>query len=421
MNQEDAFLRAICENPDDDTPRLVYADWLEEHGDTARAEFIRVQIELERKEADDPATAPLRTRAEDLLRGRRDTWRQELPAWARLGARFRRGFVAEWCGTAAPFLRGAAGLFRKAPVQRLALWGLGDDSLTRLAELPQLGRVVDLNLQLNGCSPMGVRTLCASRFLGGLAHLTLQMAHPRSAPIGPAVARVLAKSSALNRLAELSLESLHIGPAGVRSLGTATSLGGLTALRLRNNGLVPRALADLADSPLLSQLQELDLGANQLGVAGVRHLTRSARPTRLNRLDLCHAFLGNSGAAVLAEWPGLASVEELLLGNNDIGPDGVRALAASPHLGRLRRLELRSNPIGDEGARALADAKSLGSLTWLQAYNCEITRAGSEALAASPGLRCLASVVLGHWDIKAADLAALQEPFRRRIAAQAPR
>src|SRR5260370_37026404 len=42
------FLRAIDENPDDDGPRLVYADWLEEHGDTARAEVIRVQCELAR-------------------------------------------------------------------------------------------------------------------------------------------------------------------------------------------------------------------------------------------------------------------------------------------------------------------------------------------------------------------------------------
>src|SRR5262245_43036044 len=42
-----AFWSAIRANPDDDTPRLVYADWLQENGDEARAEFIRTQIELE--------------------------------------------------------------------------------------------------------------------------------------------------------------------------------------------------------------------------------------------------------------------------------------------------------------------------------------------------------------------------------------
>jgi uncharacterized protein (TIGR02996 family) len=33
MNDREALLRAVCENPDDDTPRLVFADWLEEHGE----------------------------------------------------------------------------------------------------------------------------------------------------------------------------------------------------------------------------------------------------------------------------------------------------------------------------------------------------------------------------------------------------
>lgn len=40
------LLAAILADPADDTSRLVYADWLEENGDEARAEFIRVQIKL---------------------------------------------------------------------------------------------------------------------------------------------------------------------------------------------------------------------------------------------------------------------------------------------------------------------------------------------------------------------------------------
>ncbi len=40
-----AFLRDIIANPQDDGVRLIYADWLEEQGETDRAEFIRVQIE----------------------------------------------------------------------------------------------------------------------------------------------------------------------------------------------------------------------------------------------------------------------------------------------------------------------------------------------------------------------------------------
>jgi uncharacterized protein (TIGR02996 family) len=39
-----AFIASIRQNPDDDTVRLAYADWLEEHGQGERAEFIRAQI-----------------------------------------------------------------------------------------------------------------------------------------------------------------------------------------------------------------------------------------------------------------------------------------------------------------------------------------------------------------------------------------
>jgi len=38
------LMRAVLIDPFDDGPRLVYADWLDEHGDHARAEFIHCQI-----------------------------------------------------------------------------------------------------------------------------------------------------------------------------------------------------------------------------------------------------------------------------------------------------------------------------------------------------------------------------------------
>src|SRR5205809_1061936 len=48
MATNEAFLRAILDNPEDDATRLVYADWLEEHGEAVPAEFIRVQCALAR-------------------------------------------------------------------------------------------------------------------------------------------------------------------------------------------------------------------------------------------------------------------------------------------------------------------------------------------------------------------------------------
>jgi uncharacterized protein (TIGR02996 family) len=49
VTEREALLHAICLDPAEDTPRLVYADWLDEHGDEndrASAEQIRVQVEF---------------------------------------------------------------------------------------------------------------------------------------------------------------------------------------------------------------------------------------------------------------------------------------------------------------------------------------------------------------------------------------
>ncbi|MBP3960277.1 TIGR02996 domain-containing protein [Gemmata sp. G18] len=47
--EADAFLDAIFDHPDDDTPRLVYADWLQEHGQANYAQFIRLQCAAARE------------------------------------------------------------------------------------------------------------------------------------------------------------------------------------------------------------------------------------------------------------------------------------------------------------------------------------------------------------------------------------
>ena len=51
---EKALLRAIKESPADDSLRLILADWLEDAGDPARAEFVRVQVALANLAAGDP-------------------------------------------------------------------------------------------------------------------------------------------------------------------------------------------------------------------------------------------------------------------------------------------------------------------------------------------------------------------------------
>jgi uncharacterized protein (TIGR02996 family) len=68
MSGEEGFLRAIAENPAEDGPRLVYADWLEERGDP-RAEILRLEDALSRCPDGDSRRASLEARLRELLPG----------------------------------------------------------------------------------------------------------------------------------------------------------------------------------------------------------------------------------------------------------------------------------------------------------------------------------------------------------------
>lgn len=94
--EELALLAAIRAEPQDNTPRLVYADWLDEHDQPARAEFIRIQVEAEGHHLDPARRAELNVRAQVLLAEHWTDWwapvceaigwrRPALPRRTRLG------------------------------------------------------------------------------------------------------------------------------------------------------------------------------------------------------------------------------------------------------------------------------------------------------------------------------------------------
>lgn len=104
MTHEEAFLRAIVEAPDDPAPRLVFADWLEEHGGGTTPHLIRLFRDR-----------PPRRREPLWFSG----LLHDLPDGFEVG--YYCGFVdAVRCETAA-FLGHAAALFRTAPVTEVRL------------------------------------------------------------------------------------------------------------------------------------------------------------------------------------------------------------------------------------------------------------------------------------------------------------
>src|SRR4051812_1415999 len=114
MSDGDALFQAILAAPDDDAPRLVYADWLDEHGDPDRAEFIRVQCRLARVPFYEAGYPALRDRAAELYVRHMTEWRLD---WLPPRQVFRRGFVEEVPLRADLFARHARALFEQTPLR----------------------------------------------------------------------------------------------------------------------------------------------------------------------------------------------------------------------------------------------------------------------------------------------------------------
>jgi uncharacterized protein (TIGR02996 family) len=139
MTDRETLLRAIAENPADDAPRLVYADWLDEHGDPDRAEFIRLTT--------GPATGHT-ARVEELLARNGDRWRAEAPAarGVQWGADLRRGFVHQACLAAADVFHPAREALFSVPLDDLAVEGMTTPAIRGLVTEPRLERLRSLTL-----------------------------------------------------------------------------------------------------------------------------------------------------------------------------------------------------------------------------------------------------------------------------------
>lgn len=266
MTHADAFLQDILAHPDDDAPRLIFADWLEEQGDAAsaaRAEFIRVQCALAAGHLPEKRRAVLDRRQQEIFEEHGKEWARPIRHLVR-GWNFHRGFIDEVEVFSGRFVSYAGRLFRQAPIQhvhlaRQVIPTAGQRlNIADLADCEHLQRVRSLDLRDNRLESRDVRALVVSEHLIGLTALNLS--HNR---IGDGGIRALAEAPLLGRLTQLDLRHNDIGPAGVRALA--------------------RGLLLLANSPHGLRLQRLNLSHNNLSAAGQRVIADSPLLRRLTR------------------------------------------------------------------------------------------------------------------------------------------
>jgi uncharacterized protein (TIGR02996 family) len=360
FTDEQPFLDAVFARYHDDGPRLIYADFLEDAGDPARAELIRHQLALARLADEDPRRGELANREVELHNGERDRLTATLDGLV-AAVEFRRGVPDSVTVDSAVFLQRGEELFARLPVRRLRLL---DESglLPKLIHSPLLANLHELDLCDNELGNGGVDLLARSPHLKRLEALDLSFNGMDDAGV-----RALARASTLPALTELRLnDNGTITADGLAALAESPFFAGLTALDVSGNDIGEAGVRAVLASPSLARLQILSLGRNPIGDAGAAVLARSALLERMvarsGRLDLRghpHGPIGAAGAAALAESAGLARCGTLDLSGNEIGDVGLVALGQSPHLPALRVLKLARNQITDAGVGALRDSLPL--------------------------------------------------------------
>lgn len=397
MSDEAALLHAIHANPDDDTPRLVYADWLDENGQPERAEFIRLQVRLDAIPSWNDERERIRGRESELLRAHRAAGAAELGIFdlEKFDIRFERGFlevlfctrvsaaelkllrrmpelrllVLDRCETPLEVLGLVANL------RHLEVFVYGTNTVTdaELAVLDRLPCRTVIRTERGACSPevwsaflerrqdrVSILPLEQRReALKWLRHFNTTWPRPnqpaRQVEFGTwgvfdAELRLLA---AFPEVEEVSIGESSVTAAGLRHLAQLPKLKSLALACSPIDSITP-----LAECPMLESLElsfELFFAASAMltdaGTVGLERITS------LRRLVLKGCELADGTIARLVP---LRQLRELELNVRLTGNEG--CLVALAGLTELESLKL----VGDISERALRHIARLPNLTSLE-------------------------------------------------------
>jgi uncharacterized protein (TIGR02996 family) len=338
MSLHEAFLRDIREHPLEDAPRLIYADWLEEHEQSSDlVQLIRLQFEIARLRPDYPGC---RVVNHSVLVGIH-SWLHvpDLPQVMELDKRIcelaaklydlrktgcrswlvERGFLAR-VDLRLGNLANAVRLFDQYPLRQLGLTQ-ARTYIAQLIDLPLLARLD--TLELGNVFSEDINALARSPHLAHLRQLTLHQQTTEEILF-------ILNSSTMPTVTTLDFDGCATSPA--RGQGFC-----LRILSGRDKHLTV-AIERLASCPRLSELRELSF-------------------------HLC--FFGRDGLRALAPSPNLGQLERLDLTNCALGPEALGELVKAPWIGQLRWLRLAHNRVSDYMAEMLSGKLSRERLMYL--------------------------------------------------------
>lgn len=324
--EERSLRQAIVESPDDDVPRLIYADWLDEHGRSLEAEFVRVQVASAQLEslprAEQERHVTLYRRQDELLAQLEGLLLGDLPEPLRKQSRceFHRGLL---CALT-------------APLESLLL------CLPRLRHLLPLPRLCLEDTTEHVCLAIGCR----------------RQTKPTAEPQKQATDEGLAPA-ALHELVGV-LHSVQTKEDDFwRPWGQRRAARPWQECDEQKWSLSTEAV------PHFPLLQKLDLAGVHLGDENMQSLFRAAhRFPQLRYLDVSANDLGDSSVAALLQTPWPRQLQQLVLGGNPLTDQAAQLLVERwPVDSPLENLNLRFTVIGHEGRRLLIHR--FGGRVWL--------------------------------------------------------
>jgi uncharacterized protein (TIGR02996 family) len=218
MAEHPGLMQAIIDAPDDDAPRLIYADWLDDQGEALRAEFIRLHCRWGQllEEHRDPYRV---ISSEELRQEHRDCLLAPLVS---LG-------LSPWMYASSYPVRGCRFHFRRGLVEEIEV--NGEEMLTRL------GKCVE---QVFERTPLRRLQLVPEDIY------SYDENEGRS-PLILGVLRAVVGLPRVAQLRELSFSRYRLGDAAARALLDSPYLRPETRLIVENHRFQPKLLAALRE------------------------------------------------------------------------------------------------------------------------------------------------------------------------------
>ncbi|MFO0823599.1 MAG: TIGR02996 domain-containing protein [Gemmataceae bacterium] len=452
---------AVIANADEDTPRLAYADWLDEHGDPDRAEFIRLQIRIANASPAHDNWFDLLEREEHLVFQLEAKFREvhsTLPSGVYVSTvyfprseafgseeQFDRGFpffcsvrsrdwtpknteeFAEQLGqlVATTTFRGVS--FAMMPPARFA----------ELVATPAFEQLRGVSFAFNGNSPWqtefetaAYKKLIESPVSQRLVQLTV------SGVLGAHGVKVLAAGQPMRALRKLSIQySLDPSPE-LRKLISPEMFPELREVQCTlgeqetAQTLVP-ALGELSELHTLTvyhlavanasqlvpgrfpRLVHLKTFASDLRTKGFLALLRAKWFERLRILDVGDSELGDKAVLALVKHPVAASLRDLRFTPNALTKSGLMVFTQPGAFPELLRLEMsgsgRKANVTNADVTAFLAALNLPRLRELNLGRLPVGESGAKAIAANPAFAQLTKLFLVDCQISEDGAKALAE------------